>query len=197
MGSVFAFDGGLAMSPNEFFKKTFSQLHDIADFVRRHQGTVGGGRPPMPDFPKLQSVFLRSRRPDGRYVVRDEVDPDFSWVFEPGVRAVDKLDGTNMSVFVRNGEVVALNNRANWIPLLAVSRKGKTQAFLRGLLTALERGWLESLGDGQHFGGRKAQAAATARGGSRVLPPRRPDGQAAPRHVPLVQRRPPCSPRYS
>jgi hypothetical protein len=48
------------------------------------------------DFPKLHSPFVR-KMIDDRYLATPEIDPEYAWVFQDaGVRAVDKIDGTNV-----------------------------------------------------------------------------------------------------
>ena len=57
------------------------------------------------DMPKLQSPFIR-KTINGNYVVTPEIDPEYQWVFdEPAVKAIEKLDGTNVSVIVEDGEI--------------------------------------------------------------------------------------------
>ncbi len=52
----------------------------------------------MKDFPKLHTPFKREMISED-YLVTPQVDPDYEWVFkDEGVRAVDKLDGTNIGL---------------------------------------------------------------------------------------------------
>lgn len=44
-------------------------------------------------FPKVHSPFEREENEDGEYVVYDEVNDGFDWVFEnPNVKCVEKID---------------------------------------------------------------------------------------------------------
>ena len=67
------------------------------------------------DMPKIQSPFRRETR-DGAYIVTPTIEPGFEWVFEdPAVLAIEKLDGTNVSVVMREGRLAALAHRTNLI----------------------------------------------------------------------------------
>ena len=74
------------------------------------------------DFPKISCPY---RREGEDYNAVDVVNSDESmeWVFDPRQcnLAVDKLDGTNICVHVRNGEIVAVDNRTTRKPILKVS----------------------------------------------------------------------------
>ncbi|MEI9479633.1 MAG: RNA ligase family protein [Deltaproteobacteria bacterium] len=63
------------------------------------------------------------------------IDPDYRWVFEPGSVAVEKLDGTNVSVSSEPGGHIY--NRTNEIPLFGKGSK----RFVIGVLNAIERGY--------------------------------------------------------
>ena len=57
------------------------------------------------DMPKLESPFYREEI-NGNYVVTPKVNFDYHWVFdEPAVEAVEKLDGTNVSIVIEKGKV--------------------------------------------------------------------------------------------
>ena len=100
------------------------------------------------DMPKLYSPFVR-KMIDGNYVVTPEVAEDMEWVFEDNtVMAIEKLHGTNVSIFIKEGTVIAVFNRTERIPFI---NKGK-KWIIEGILNSKERGYLELLGDGQHFG---------------------------------------------
>jgi len=112
--------------------------------------------PPIIDFPKIKSPFKRILNEKDEYLVTPQIEEGFDWVFESGVRAVDKLHGTNICVHIRNGRVVAIDNRTTRIlqePLDITTRdSGKKSRFLLGVLYAAERGWLESFADGPVYG---------------------------------------------
>lgn len=103
------------------------------------------------DFPKIKSPFKRVRNEKGRYVCTSEIEEGFEWVFQDGVRAVDKLHGTNICVVVLNGNVHSIDNRttrvfeSGIIPCRAMSSR-----FLMGVFNAISRGWLES--EGRYYG---------------------------------------------
>lgn len=109
---------------------------------------------PFMDMPKLGCPFVR-REINGEYLVTSEIDPEYQWVFdEPAVKAVEKLDGTNVSVVIEGGEVKKIYNRTNEIGFWSGSE------IVSALLNSLERKWWR-MADGQHFGeavGGKIQA---------------------------------------
>jgi len=97
------------------------------------------------DMPKLKSPFIR-KDIGGDYIVTPEIDPDYQWVFdEPGVKAIEKLDGTNVSVLVENGEVIQIYNRENRVGFWSGS------PIVTCLLNSAEKRWL-NFKDGQYFG---------------------------------------------
>ena len=102
----------------------------------------------MKDMPKLHSPFVRDHI-DGAYVVTDEITEGYDWVFDcEDVVAVEKLNGTNVSILVNQGMVQGIWNRTTQVPFI---NKGK-QFIIEGVQNAFERGWLKELFDGQHFG---------------------------------------------
>jgi len=62
--------------------------------------------------------------------------------------AIEKLHGTNVSIVIVEGQVVELYNRSERIPII---NKGKDY-ITKGVLESFKRGYMEFLGDGQHFG---------------------------------------------
>lgn len=99
------------------------------------------------DFPKLESPFVR-KTINGFYVVTPEITPGFEWVFEDEtVMAIEKLDGTNVSIIIENGEIKQIYNRTQNIPFFC---KGKT-FISEGLLNSFDKEYC-NLSDGQHFG---------------------------------------------
>ena len=100
------------------------------------------------DMPKLESPFKRIMI-DGYYVVIDQIVPGYEWVFnDDSVMAIEKLDGTNVSILVEDGQVKAIFNRTERIPFF---NKGK-QHIVLGVMESWNRGMIDVLGDGQHFG---------------------------------------------
>ena len=99
-------------------------------------------------MPKIKSPFVR-KMINGNYVVTDEIEEGYDWVFEDdSVIAIEKLDGTNVSILIEEGTVTAIFNRTERIPFI---NKGK-KWIIEGILNSKEKGYLEFLGDGQHFG---------------------------------------------
>ena len=112
-------------------------------------------KPTIPaDFPKLESPFVR-KTINGQYIITPEINPGYEWVFtEPAVKAIEKLDGTNVSIVIEKGEVTQIYNRTNRIGFWSGS------PIMKCLLMSAEKGWLK-LKDGQCFGeavGSKIQA---------------------------------------
>lgn len=113
----------------------------------------------LTDFPKIECPFVRKqfevdvdawRRHGSRlrlreprvYLVVDQVNPGFEWVFEdPDTLAVEKLDGTNVKLKTVGGRLVAVQNRKNIIDPLQVC-KGNT-AIVEGVLHAVATGAIE------------------------------------------------------
>jgi hypothetical protein len=62
--------------------------------------------------------------------------------------AIEKLHGTNVSIIIQDGVITVVFNRTERIPFF---NKGKAH-IIRGLLESYERGFMENLLDGQHFG---------------------------------------------
>lgn len=102
------------------------------------------------DMPKIHSPFKRHETDDGEYVVYDEVNDGYEWVFEDdNVEAVEKLHGTNVSVIIEGGNIHAVFNRSR--RLNRWSRDKQDQYILKGIMNSINRGYLD-LKDGQWFG---------------------------------------------
>ena len=101
------------------------------------------------DMEKIECPFIRKLMPNGDYIVTPEINPGYEWVFEDeSVMAIEKLHGTNVSIVIQEGTVISVFNRTERIPFI---NKGK-RYITEGVLNAKEKGYLEFLGDGQHFG---------------------------------------------
>ena len=101
----------------------------------------------MEDMPKIESPFVRQEI-DGAYVVTPNIAEGCEWVFEDDlVMAVEKLDGTNVSIFIDEGRLVGLRNRTNVIPHDTL----QSNRFLEGVRTAYAKGRVPVV-QGQHFG---------------------------------------------
>lgn len=100
------------------------------------------------DMPKLECPFVR-KEINGNYVVTDEITPGYEWVFEDNqVMAIEKLHGTNVSILIQDGVITSIWNRTERVPFF---NKGK-KWLIEGILNSYERGYMEFLADGQHFG---------------------------------------------
>jgi len=98
-------------------------------------------------MPKIKSPFIREMV-DGFYVVTDKIDEDYKWVFEnEEVMAIEKLDGTNVSIVVEEGVIKYIYNRTTRIPFFC---KGKS-FIVQGVLESFARGYC-NFTDGQYFG---------------------------------------------
>lgn len=100
------------------------------------------------DMPKIESPFVR-KVINGEYVVTDKIEEGYEWVFEDkSVMAIEKLHGTCVSIIIENGIITMFFNRAQRIPFFSRGKKH----LMEGLLNSHERGYIDLLGDGQHFG---------------------------------------------
>ncbi len=101
------------------------------------------------NMPKLHSPFVRELDENENYVVKDEINEGYGWVFQDdSVIAVEKLDGTNVSIMIEDGEIVEVWNRMNRIPFFS-----KHGAFImKGLINSYSKGYMDDLEDGQYFG---------------------------------------------
>jgi len=100
------------------------------------------------DFFKIESPFVR-KEINGEYIATPEITPGYEWVFnDEKVRAIEKLHGTNVSIIIEEGQIKSIWNRTERIPFF---NKGKIH-IVRGILESFERGYMDLLKDGQHFG---------------------------------------------
>ena len=100
------------------------------------------------DMPKILSPFVR-KIIDGDYNVTPEIEEGYEWVFEDEtVMAIEKLNGTNVSIEITDGIITGIWNRTERI---AFFNKGKAH-IVKGILNSFENKYMEFLGDGQHFG---------------------------------------------
>lgn len=94
-------------------------------------------------MPKLESPFLRE---GSEYLVTDKINPGYEWVFEDeGVTCQEKLDGTNVSIVVENGQVTSVWNRENKMDLLSKN------PVMEAVRNSYEKGYC-NFTDGQYFG---------------------------------------------
>jgi hypothetical protein len=100
------------------------------------------------DMPKIECPFVREEI-NGEYIATDKIAEGYEWVFnDDKVMAIEKLHGTNVSIVIQDGVITACYNRTERIPFF---NKGKKH-IIEGLLNSYERGYMENLLDGQHFG---------------------------------------------
>ena len=101
------------------------------------------------DMPKLQSPFLRDTV-NNAYVCTPRIDDELRWVFTEESQAIEKLDGTNVSITVKNSQIIAINNRLNPV----IWWKKGSKRFIEGITEAIEKEYIkiEELEDGQYFG---------------------------------------------
>jgi len=100
------------------------------------------------DMPKLHSPFVR-KEINGVYVVTPEIAEGYEWVFnDPSVVAIEKLHGTNVSIVIEHGVITTIYNRTERVPFFS---KGK-RFIIEGVYNSFERGYMDMLPDGQHFG---------------------------------------------
>ena len=91
----------------------------------------------LKDFPKLESPF--ERETVGRiYQCVPKIRPDFEWVWSEDCVAVEKIDGTNVSIFIQKGAIKAILNRTN---VVDVWKSGKW--FYEGVKNAIERDYFD------------------------------------------------------
>jgi len=110
-------------------------------------------------FPKVHSPFKREENEDGEYVVYDEVNDGFDWVFEnDDVLAVEKLDGTNCAVYIEKRpdthDYIEAWTRHGYEPFQEAEPYGQTahQFIVRAFQNSKRRGYLDNLEDGVHYG---------------------------------------------
>lgn len=100
------------------------------------------------DMPKIECPFIRQKI-GNNYLVTGEINPGYEWVFkDESVMAIEKLHGTNVSILIQDGIITGIWNRTERIPFF---NRGK-QNIIMGILNSFGKGYMEFLGDGQHFG---------------------------------------------
>lgn len=107
------------------------------------------------DMPKLESPFEREEV-DGKYICTPKIKKEHKWIFTKDCTATEKLEGTNVSIAIQDGIIIGIWNRTERLPFF---NKGK-KFIIEGLLDSYEKGYMEFLPDGQHFGeliGKKVQ----------------------------------------
>ncbi len=101
------------------------------------------------DMPKLHSPFVREKNEKGEYVVTPVIEEGYEWVFEDSeVKAVEKLHGTNVSIYIQDGVIIGIWNRTARIPFFNCGK----EYIIDGVREAYKRKYTKLLLDGQHFG---------------------------------------------
>lgn len=108
------------------------------------------------DYPKLECPFIREMRGE-HYIITGEINPGYEWIFEDGVRAVDKLHGTNLCVIVKDGKIASIDNRTQRLVDsaygLPVRLKGMAPRAYEGVIHALEKEhYVKYLKEGRNYG---------------------------------------------
>ena len=99
-------------------------------------------------MPKLESPFVR-KEINGQYIVTDEIAEGYDWVFEDdSTMAIEKLNGTNVSIELTQGVVTRIFNRTERMQFIPKDK----HYIIEGILNSKRKGYLEFLEDGQHFG---------------------------------------------
>jgi len=101
------------------------------------------------DMPKLQSPFIRKEL-NNSYVCIPKINSDYRWAFTKESTAIEKLDGTNISIVIRDKTITSIHNRKN---LIDIWKKGNS-IFASGLLSSIDREYIsiKTTEDGQYFG---------------------------------------------
>jgi len=102
------------------------------------------------DFPKIKCPFVRHTNESGDWVMKDEIEPGFEWIYDKGVCAVDKLHGTNICINISDKHLESIDNRSTRVMHNGViPLRGNSTKFVIGVMHSSER-W--PLDDGRHYG---------------------------------------------
>lgn len=105
----------------------------------------------MKNYPKLYCPFIR-KTIGKQYLVTPEIDKEYDWVFkDKGVMAVDKIDGTNVCIRIKEGKINRVFNRDTEKFIFSVTQTRWEGACMEGLAKAIQRGWLK-YEDGDYYG---------------------------------------------
>lgn len=102
------------------------------------------------DFPKLESPFIR-KNIGGLYAVTPEIVEGYGWCLgNDDIEVSEKLDGTDVSIMVENGEITQIWNRLNNVRFFDRTKK----FIMEAVLNSVEKRYLDAFmgNDGQHFG---------------------------------------------
>lgn len=100
------------------------------------------------DHPKLECPFSKETI-NGKHQCVPKIHDEYRWVWTEDCIAVDKLDGTNVSVNIVEGKVKFILNRSN---IIDIWKSGKW--FYEGVRNAIDRNYIypEQYADEQIFG---------------------------------------------
>lgn len=120
----------------------------------------------LKDFPKLYCPFIRKdykvkfdsymqygkqyqlRTPNVRLAI-DKINPGYEWVFDdPNTFAVEKLDGSNISLEIKERRIYRIQNRMNEIDPLNID--GKNFQIIEGIFRSIQKGYINE--DGVYYG---------------------------------------------
>lgn len=110
-------------------------------------------------FPKVKSPFKRKENENRDYVVYNEINNGFEWVFEnDDVIAVEKLHGTNCCVDIdygEHGKEIRGYTRHGYRPMQEIEPYGPMTEhhwLTRAFQNSIRRGYLDDLDEGVHYG---------------------------------------------
>ena len=99
------------------------------------------------DFPKLESPFDREMQ-NGKYIVIPKLKNQYAWIFSKDCIASDKLDGTNVSIIIKDNKIKEIYNRKNSIDIW-----NNKKWFYEGIKNSIEKKMFSlEKKDGQFFG---------------------------------------------
>jgi hypothetical protein len=108
----------------------------LAAGVVTHQDLVGHVRKGIAVMEKIPTLFER----DDRFRVLDRPRPECSWVFDGEGIGTEKLDGTNVRLTVRYGQLVRIEKRRN--PSALQKRQGIVDGWYVDTTEGAEDRWI-------------------------------------------------------
>ncbi len=104
------------------------------------------------NFPKIESPFIREHI-KGKYIVTPKINLDYQWVFsDKKVIASDKLDGTNIAIYIEKSNIIRVFNRETEKFIFNIKQTKWEGAAMEGIANAIQRGWVKNFNDGYHYG---------------------------------------------
>jgi hypothetical protein len=103
------------------------------------------------EYAKLRKLGIRMSLDNSLYLVTPEINPGYEWVFtDEEVVAVEKLDGSNFKILIKNNRIEIIQNRAN-DPIDILSLKGAAHVG-EAFMNSHSAGYIAGLGEGEHAG---------------------------------------------